>query len=211
MRKRSETTRAAIVAAAKDLFLSQGYVATTVDAIAEQAKMTKRTIYGYFPDKRALFKGVIEEAVGDPWEFHIPLEGIATLEGLHNALFAIGNGIDDIITRPDYVELLRVTIAEVPTQPELSVLFERGAARRSYRAVAGLLKTAEMHGVVTFKNSDTAARQFVGGFVTRIFLDGLLQANSKLSRQTTKQLTDYVDDFLGRATLGGGGAPDDAG
>ncbi|HEY8998732.1 MAG TPA: TetR/AcrR family transcriptional regulator [Candidatus Saccharimonadales bacterium] len=203
MRKRSETTRAVIIAAAKELFLSQGYVVTTVEAIAERANMTKRTIYGYFPDKRSLFKGVIEQSVGDPWEFHIPLEGIATVKGVRNALFAISQGIEEIITQPDYVQLLRVTIAEIPTQPDLSILFERGATRRSYRAVAGLLKTAGMHGVVTFKDSDVAAQQFVGGFVMRVFLDGLLHAKPVVTRQTNQQLADYVDDFLGRLISSG--------
>ncbi len=206
MRKRSENTRAAIVAAAKELFLSQGYVATTVDAIAERARMTKRTIYGYFPDKRALFKGVIEDAVGDPWEFHIPLEGIATAEGLHNALFAIGKGIDDIIAQPAYVRLLRVAVAEIPAQPDLSVLLERGVTRRSYRVVAGLLRTAEIHGVVAFKDSAAAARQFVGGFVMRIFLEGLLRSTPAIAKQTTQQISDYVDDFVGCAMLAGRGA-----
>lgn len=199
MRKRSEATRAAIVMAAKDLFLSQGYVATTVDAIAARANMTKRTIYGYFPDKRSLFKGVIEDAVGDPWEFHIPLEGIGTVDGVRNALCAIAKGIDEIIARPDYVQLLRVVIAEIPTQPDVSILFERGVTRRSYRAVAGLLKTAAGHGILPLKNPEAAARQFVGGFVMRLFLDGLLHAAPELSRQSAAALSDYVDDFLGLA------------
>lgn len=206
MRKRSTETRNIIIAAAKELFLGQGYVATTVDAIADQAKMTKRTIYGYFPDKRSLFKGVIEDAVGDPWEFHVPLEGMQTIEGLHNGLFAIGKGINDIITQPDYVQLLRVVITEIPLQPDLSILFERGATRRSYRAVAGLLRTAEAQGILVFKDSEAAARQFVGGFVMRIFLDGLLRAKPVITTQSVQQIMDYVDDFLGRTTLGGSGS-----
>ncbi len=198
MRKRSAETKTIIIKAAKQLFLSQGYVATTVDAIAVKANMTKRTIYGYFPDKRALFKGVIEEAVGDPWEFHIPLEGIASVDGLRNALLAIGKGIDEISTKPDYVQLLRVTIAEIPTQPDLTILFERGATRRAYRTVAALLKTANMHGIIQLKNPDSAARQFVGGFVVRVLLDGLLHAEHRLRPHTAGALSDYVDDFLGR-------------
>lgn len=199
MRRRSEATKKIIITAARQLFLSQGYVGTTVDAVAEQAKVTKRTVYGYFPDKRALFKGVIEDAVGDPWEFHIPLEGIATTEGLHNALYAISVGINEIINHPDYVQLLRVTIAEIPAQPDLSVLFERGATRRALRTVAGLLRTAKTHGIVSFTDTEAAARQFVGGFVMRILLDGLLQSDrGYLHKQTNTELADYVDDFMGR-------------
>lgn len=199
MRKRSEATRKVIITSARQLFLSRGYVATTVDAVADQASVTKRTVYGYFPDKRALFKGVIEDAVGDPWEFHIPLEAISTIEGIHNALLAIGQGLNGIMTHPDYVQLLRVTIAELPMQPDLSVLFEQGATRRAYRAVSGLLFTANAHGILSLYDSDAAAKQFVGGFVLQVFLDGLLSAGSDLTKLTKPQLANYVDDFLGRA------------
>jgi len=201
MRRRSETTKKTIIIAARQLFLSQGYVGTTVDAVAEQAKVTKRTVYGYFPDKRALFKGVIEDAVGDPWEFHTPLEGIVTTEGLWNALYAIGTGINEIINQPDYVQLLRVVIAEIVTQPDLGILFERGATRRALRTVAGLLHAAELHNILSLKNADAAARQFVGGFVMRVFLDGLLQPScQRLQKLDNTELADYVDDFMGRVT-----------
>jgi len=92
MRKRSEHTRQQIVQAARNLFLRNGYTGSSVDAIAEAASVTKPTVYGYFPDKRALFAGVIEAAVGEPLEFHIPLEGIVTERGLHEALYAIAQG-----------------------------------------------------------------------------------------------------------------------
>jgi TetR/AcrR family transcriptional regulator, mexJK operon transcriptional repressor len=200
MRKRSEATRKIILVAAKDLFLSQGYVATTVEAIADRANITKRTIYGYYPDKRALFKGVIEQSVGDPWEFHIPLEAIGTVEGVRNALFAIGQGVNEIMTHPDYVQLLRVTITEIPMQPDLSILFERGVTRRAYRTTTGLLTFADTHGIVSLIDCEAAARQFVGGFVLQVFLDGLLNSKSDIPKMTKRDLSNYVDDFLGRVT-----------
>lgn len=200
MRKRSEATQKTIITAARRLFLSQGYVGTTLDAVAEQAGVTKRTVYGYFPDKRALFKGVIEDAVGDPWEFQVPLEGVATVEGLHSALYAIGQGINEILYQPDYIQLLRVVITEVPSQPDLSILFERGAIRRALRTVTGLLRTAEMHGMLSLKDTEAAAQQFVGGFAVRVFLDGLLQPSPQHARKLTNvELADYVDDFMWRA------------
>ena len=197
MRKRSEHLRQQIVQAAHDLFLRDGYVSTSVDAIAAQAKVTKRTIYGYFPDKRALFAGVIEAAVGEPLEFHIPLEGIVTPEGLRSALHTVAYGLNEVIMRPDYVQLLRVTITEVSSQPDLEALFEQGVTRRSLRVVTGLLETANRHGTVTVKHPDVAARMFVGGFAVQALLDGLLHAADTDVRKLTKsQLDDYIDEFM---------------
>jgi TetR/AcrR family transcriptional regulator, mexJK operon transcriptional repressor len=49
-------SRAAILSAATTLFLRDGYVATTMDDIAETAGVSKRTVYNNFVDKDALFR-----------------------------------------------------------------------------------------------------------------------------------------------------------
>lgn len=196
MRRRTEETRNIILAAAKKLFLSSGYATTSVDTIAIEAKVTKRTIYGYFPDKRALFLGVIEEAVGDPWEYHIPPQAIATREGVYHALFAVSNGLNEIISQPDYVQLLRVTITEIPVQPDLSLLFSQGATRRSVKTLTNLFKTAHEIELFAIEDADAAARMFAGGFIVRVLLDGLLQPTSQVTKQSHQELTRYVELFM---------------
>jgi len=59
-------TRADIVAAARDLFLQQGYVRTTVEAIAAAAGTAPATVYRLFGSKRAILASVLEVSfVGD--------------------------------------------------------------------------------------------------------------------------------------------------
>ena len=45
----------AILKAASQMFLSQGYGPTSMDAVAEAAGVSKRTVYGHFDTKYALF------------------------------------------------------------------------------------------------------------------------------------------------------------
>ncbi|MBB3236789.1 TetR/AcrR family transcriptional regulator [Phyllobacterium endophyticum] len=52
MVQRAENARERFEAAAFKLFGEQGYAATTVPDIAENAGLTERTFYRYFPDKR---------------------------------------------------------------------------------------------------------------------------------------------------------------
>jgi TetR/AcrR family transcriptional repressor of mexJK operon len=197
MRKRSEDTKKVILLSAQQLFLSRGYRGTTIDAIATAAGVTKRTVYGYFPDKRALFKGVIDTAIGEPWEFNTLLEGVYTIEGVFSSLYAIAVGINSVFSKPWYAKLFRVTIAEVPSQPDLRVVFERGATRRATRAVAVLLRTANARGITAFRDPEAASRRFVGGFFIRVLLEELLQPDSQFCAQTPAELSDYVVDFLG--------------
>ncbi len=59
-------TELGIVAAARELFLEQGYVKTTLAQVAERAGLAPRTVYVRFGTKAALFRRVVDEAlVGD--------------------------------------------------------------------------------------------------------------------------------------------------
>ena len=59
-------TEQRIVAAATGLFLADGYVATTLEAVARRARVAARTVYVRFGTKAALFKRVVDVAiVGD--------------------------------------------------------------------------------------------------------------------------------------------------
>ena len=59
-------TEQRIVAAATDLFLADGYLATTLEAVARRAQVGGRTVYLRFGTKAALFKRVVDVAiVGD--------------------------------------------------------------------------------------------------------------------------------------------------
>jgi len=59
-------TEQRILAAATELFLADGYLATTLAAVAERAQVGARTVYVRFGTKAALFKRVVHVAiVGD--------------------------------------------------------------------------------------------------------------------------------------------------
>jgi AcrR family transcriptional regulator len=52
--RKTRETRARIAEAALELFLSQGYVETTIDQIAEAAEVSRRTVFHHFPTKSAM-------------------------------------------------------------------------------------------------------------------------------------------------------------
>jgi AcrR family transcriptional regulator len=63
----AEETRASILDAARELFVTHGYAGTTVKAISEAAGVAEETVYLSFGSKRDLMKGLLHIAVlGDP-------------------------------------------------------------------------------------------------------------------------------------------------
>ena len=60
-RERSEATTSEVIAAARKLFAEAGYAATSLDAIAAAAGMTKGAIYHHFSSKQEVFRAVYEQ------------------------------------------------------------------------------------------------------------------------------------------------------
>jgi len=80
--ERTEATTGALVDAARELFARDGYDATSLDAVAARANVTKGAVYHHFDGKRQLFEAVFTREVEqlatplvdayarkkDPWE-----------------------------------------------------------------------------------------------------------------------------------------------
>ena len=65
VRRISPERRQRILDAARFLVLRNGLRATTMEAIAREARIAKPTLYGYFPDKEAVFAAIVEELAAD--------------------------------------------------------------------------------------------------------------------------------------------------
>lgn len=61
----AEATRRAVLAAARSAFGRKGYAQTSVDEIADAARVTKGAVYHHFAGKEALFRAVHAEVEAD--------------------------------------------------------------------------------------------------------------------------------------------------
>jgi len=59
---RQVAKRAQIAKAARKLFLDLGYAGTSMDAVSAQAKVSKQTLYTYFPTKVDLLHEILTES-----------------------------------------------------------------------------------------------------------------------------------------------------
>src|SRR5690606_27828391 len=116
--------RAAIIAAATDLFTRSGYGAVSMDAIAAKAGVSKRTVYSHFPGKDVLFAAVMTRhcgvVAGDAWTMDPEIEP-------RQMLIDRGRRFLRLITARESVALFRTVTAEAERFPELGrAFFETG-------------------------------------------------------------------------------------
>ncbi|HEV7322086.1 MAG TPA: TetR/AcrR family transcriptional regulator [Ensifer sp.] len=103
-RERSDTTRAAILDAARGLFVAKGYAETSTPDIVSAAGLTRGALYHHFEDKKALFHAVAERESRD---VAASIEQ-ATADGLtaRDALKVGGRAYFEAMREPGRIRLL---------------------------------------------------------------------------------------------------------
>ena len=138
-------TRRRVVEAAGRLFVRDGYAATTLQQIADQAGVAVQTVYFHFGNKRTLLKEVVDVAsVGDdqpvalldrPW-----VEELRTAPGGREAIAVWLRVSREIFGR--VAPVLRVIRDAAGSDPEMAAQWEANQQQRhtAHRALAETLE-----------------------------------------------------------------------
>jgi AcrR family transcriptional regulator len=186
---KSEVTRTRILEAAFQLFLEQGYAATSVRQIARQAEMTVGGIYNHFASKDEIWRAVVE--VKHPYHQILPMieqaQGETIDEILRDAAHRMIAGLGD---RPDLLKLMFIELVEFNGQ-DVTDLFQMAAPRMLVFASRALQKRGKLRDIPI----PVMVRAFLGIFVwyymTEMMVGKDLQA--AFGPQTVDQ---YIDIYL---------------
>ena len=184
-----------IVAAARKLFASQGFGAISMDAIAAEAGVSKRTVYSHFDNKESLFAEVMGEMcreLGGP-----DLDSAPPVEPPEVILKAVGRMILDRILSPLGCTVLRTVLAESAQFPELGESFWNDGPGRVKRYVSDYLAELGRREDLLVPNPDLAALQFIGIVTGPYLLPRLLGVAAPPSELELDQALDRaVSTFL---------------
>jgi TetR/AcrR family transcriptional regulator, mexJK operon transcriptional repressor len=176
---RARAKREQILDGARRVFLRDGFAATSTDAIAAEAGVSKRTLYAYYPSKEDLFVDVLRRlTLENPQTRALEsMEGMSpkNREELRRDLLELARKIVTTMMQPDYLLLLRTTIADTHRFPQLGGLFRATVPERAMNSFAVFIERVREQGMVRKDVSgDAAARMFIGPFLTYAVLNGLL-------------------------------------
>ncbi len=149
-----------IVDAATELFFTLGYGATTIEAVARRAGISKRTFYHRFENKSALLRAVVHRTI----ERLRPPADAPLVRGTN--IRDILRGLAVLILRaalsPPAIALHRLIVAESSRFPYLAtVIANQGARDEAIRLIAGVLEREAIAGNITLDNATFAAQQFL--------------------------------------------------
>jgi TetR/AcrR family transcriptional regulator, mexJK operon transcriptional repressor len=197
---RARAKRDQILSGARRVFLRDGFAAASTDAIAAEARVSKRTLYVYYPSKEELFADVMRKLTIENPQTRA-LETIEEMspgsgEELRRDLLELAEKIVTTMMRPDYLALLRTTIADTHRFPQLGGIFRATVPERALRSFAIFIDGGRERGVVgPDVDGGTAARMFVGPLLTYAVLDGLL-AEGPPRPPAREKIEEIVDLYL---------------
>jgi AcrR family transcriptional regulator len=155
-----EDRRAAILAAAAEVFFEQGYAASSIDAIIERIGGSKRNIYSEFGSKEGVFTALVSEIADDALAV-LSVEGFAGRD-LRETLLDFGRRLFELYMSPALMGVYRSIMAEALRFPELAKAFyDKGPGRASDR-LAEVLEEAKARGEIELDDCHSAADHFVG-------------------------------------------------
>ena len=196
---RSETKVAAIVEAARVVFLSHGFDVASMDQIAAEAGVSKRTVYLHFKSKQNLFSSVMmamcaakrPEALGGA-----DLQTSTVLSPdrpVEEALMELGERFLTMIFEPEAMALLRILIGQANQFPEIGQEFFDQGPREMDEMLTQYLREAQKRGVLKLHGDPALA---AGGFLTSllgpIYIQCLATACPPPSPALIKRKTEMV-------------------
>ena len=187
-----QLVRDVIIAAAKKVFLRDGYQAS-VDAIIAEVGVARQTLYNHFKDKRSLFQAVIETVAAHTM---MPLRTLnlrndePLLQALHKFAAAYMRGMLD----PENLAMTRLISAAIRQYPAAGRFAYETGSKRSISLLAAYLRAQRKAGRIRAISPQSVAESFYGALVGPARFRYLLGVNVGTS---AAQQRAYVKQIVG--------------
>lgn len=160
-RPANEALGQTIVDAAYELFVEYGSQATTLDKVAQRAKISKLSIYRHFENKEALFSAAIA-ARCHQFAPQVLFEGVDG--SAEDQLMAVGSSLLRTLLSPDVRSVEAMIMADKSNQNSLSRLHYEAGPAHVIGQVEALLRQLHAKGLLNVPDPLRSARLFAALF-----------------------------------------------
>ena len=198
---RARAKREQVLEAAYRVFLREGFAATSTDVLAQEAGVSKRTLYAYYPSKEDLFVDVVRRLTLENPQTRV-LDFIQGLkprqpEELREALLALAQKVIATMMQPGNLALLRTILADSHRFPQLTEILRLTVPERATVEVSRMLERARENGVAIKQgNIEVMARLFIGPLLSYVVFDGLLRPQDQTQQPGAETIKELVNLFI---------------
>lgn len=193
-RPKSEEKNRQIMDAAVALFMRQGYDGVSMDQIADEAGVSKQTVYSHFGSKEDLF----QQAVACKCIIHgLTDEFFDDTRPVRDVLLDIGNQFVELLLSEEAVYVYRLVVGGAEQHETLAKLYYEAGPMRVMEALTRYLSRQAMRGTVKMDDPAMATRQFLfmlKGEAQLVAVLGLDPAPSE--KELARYIERCVDLFL---------------
>ncbi|WP_130470012.1 TetR/AcrR family transcriptional regulator [Candidatus Magnetaquicoccus inordinatus] len=183
-----------VMEAATRQFCEQGYERTSIDSVAQEAAVSKVTIYSYFSTKEQLFEAVVG-SYSDQVFANLPPE-LLDPQQPERALTHIGEQFLHLIFSEEAIGIFRALIGSATQQNTACQLFFRRGPEDIMRQVAQYMHAAQQANSLTINDPLTAADHFLSLLMGRAHLLALFGLASPTPEQKQTILQQSLSLFL---------------
>ncbi|WP_292636677.1 TetR/AcrR family transcriptional regulator [Novosphingobium sp.] len=164
-REQAQARHAQLLDCAFENFLDKGFEPTTIEAIAAEVSMTKRTVYARYPDKAALFRAAIRRGTERRAASPKAIEATRA-DTLEETLVRIALLRIQLAGTPEGVKLQRLINTEAYRFPDIFQTYYEIAALPTVRFLAALLEEETLAGRLAIEDAMLSANVFMSMVVS---------------------------------------------
>jgi TetR/AcrR family transcriptional repressor of mexJK operon len=191
----SPARRARILAGAAEIFIAEGYEGASMSQIAESAKVSKGTLYNYFPSKQALFSAFVRQRCS-----HVMQDIFGELQNdspVEPELRRIGMMMLKLMIAPAGQSTFRVVVMEAAKFPELAQTFMECGPQAMVARMMAWLTVQNDAGKLHMADPEFAAEQFFALTQTSLVLRSRVEPSYRASEaEIHKVLSGAIRVFL---------------
>ncbi|HSO11903.1 MAG TPA: TetR/AcrR family transcriptional regulator [Anaerolineales bacterium] len=188
--RKGEATRLVIEDTAMELFIKNGYHATSMRQIAEYAGVALGGIYNHFASKEEIFQAIVVDK--HPYKKILPLileaQGTTVEDFLRNAAYI---SLNELEKEPDFINLMFIELVEFHGKHGKLMLLE--VAPKLLPVFEKLVKS---RGELRVKNPAVLARSFFGLVISYMITDIIIGDSAFRKMLPVNSMEAYIDIFL---------------
>ncbi len=167
--------RRQILEGANRVFLKQGFDAASMGAIAQQAGVSKGTLYVYFKSKEELFGAIVDDKRRQQAQHIFTFN---PTEDIERVLTRLGHAFVDFLCSRECISSLRTVIAIANRMPEMGEQFYRTGPAMGAARLRDYLEAQVAAGVLEPHDCEVAAAQLIESSASLIFKPLLFNVNT---------------------------------